>query len=172
MPGIGGAPPTGGPPPPPDLLSMRGADRSFVTVDLSFLPLVISVRRAPYVRLRSAGTTVVSGVEHKHGSVSSCDFGVTYSIFRNRFGRRCRQTRTARHGRRRWRTSHPARRGRWRRRGRRWWYGHCLSQWKADGSSLDRVKRPRSAKDSGEEEERLSNALEVSQVQIDSTVTV
>lgn len=49
MPGIGGAPATGAGPPPPDALLTMGADRSFVTAFLRGLPLVISVRSAPFV---------------------------------------------------------------------------------------------------------------------------
>jgi hypothetical protein len=49
----------GGPPLLLDFLSTIGADRSFVTVDLSFLPFVMSVISAPYIRLLSAGARII-----------------------------------------------------------------------------------------------------------------
>lgn len=49
MPGTGGAPPTG-PLDAPELFEICGADLSFVTVFLSCVPFVISVRRAPFQR--------------------------------------------------------------------------------------------------------------------------
>lgn len=41
-PGTGGAPPMGGPPPPPEGFPTTGAERSFVTVFLRALPLLMS----------------------------------------------------------------------------------------------------------------------------------
>jgi hypothetical protein len=45
---MGGAPPSGDGPGPPAALLTCGADRSFVTVFLSALPLLMSERSAPY----------------------------------------------------------------------------------------------------------------------------
>ena len=46
-PGNAGAPPFGGPAELPDVLPTTGADLSLVTAFFNFVPLVISVRRAP-----------------------------------------------------------------------------------------------------------------------------
>lgn len=53
MPGTGGAPPIG-PAPESGFLSSRGPDLSFVTVDFSFAPLLISLRRAPCLMLSAS----------------------------------------------------------------------------------------------------------------------
>lgn len=52
-PGIAGAPPIGGPAEAPDGLSTCGADLSFVTAFLSRVPLVMSVKRAPWSSISS-----------------------------------------------------------------------------------------------------------------------
>jgi hypothetical protein len=51
IPGTGGAPPKGAADAPPDVFPIIGADRSFVTAFLSFVPFVISERSAPYKEL-------------------------------------------------------------------------------------------------------------------------
>ena len=52
MPGTGGAPPMGGPLGASETLPTCGADRSLTTVVfLSFMPLLMSVKSAPYAQL-------------------------------------------------------------------------------------------------------------------------
>lgn len=124
IPGTGGAPPIGGPP-PPDFFSTCGADRSFVTVALSFLPFVMSLIRAPYSinRVSRRQSLNMWWSDGSRSFAATRISRVTYPIFRYTLRRRRWQARSSWHRRRRRRSSHASWR-RWRRRRRRrHWHG-------------------------------------------------
>lgn len=122
IPGTGGAPLIG-PAPESGFLSSRGVDLSFVTVDFSLAPLLISDSSAPCSTMSASLSTTFVLYNHARSDL----FQETYSAFGSRCWWSCWQSATSRH--RRWwrRSSEPWHWGRWR---RRWWCTHiriCLS---------------------------------------------